>query len=251
MLIVRTTILEALWQAAQSAVPTASALCLNLYFPKPSATIHARSNTPLILAGQHGGDPQLIAKRIKEQLMEGWGNQFSTTITTRGTLAFQLTDSYIWSHVAESVQQELPNAITEATQAAIALSFDLLQTIELAIIHLDGVMVLLAEQGFLTNAEDSFNISSMSPSSHPPLTPLLCSLLVLPEYLAQATGSSKQPLFAAAMQHLLQTFNSYRAIHPLLSKKNDGFSFQAMVGSFILLMECLCLVEKNCRLSLE
>lgn len=248
MLMVRTSILEALWQATQATVPAASALCLNLYFPKPSATIHARSNTPLILAGQHGGDPKLIAQKIKEQLIEKWGKQFSTTITTRGTLAFQLTDSYIWDNVAESVQQKLPIVIREATQAAITLPPDLLQTIELAIIHLNGVMLLLAEQGLLTNAQDSSTISSIASSSNPSLTPLLCSLLLLPEYLVQATAPSKQPLFEAAIRHLLQEFNRYRAKNPLLSKKNDPLSFQAVVGSFILLMESLCLVVENCQL---
>lgn len=251
---VRTIILEALWQVTRHVVPTASPLCLNLYFPKPSATIHARSNTPLIVAARQGGDPTLIAQNMKERLMEEWGNQWSVTVTMRGTLAFRLTDVYIWSHVTESVEQWLPEAIIQASQAGdtiigLPLPNDLLQSIQLTITHLDGAMMLLAEQGLTTGTEGSSRISSLAPSSHPPLTPLLCSLLLLPEYVAQATGSSKQQLVEAAIQHLLQTFNSYRAATPLLSNAADAQKFQTVVGAFGLLRESLRLLQRAAQSS--
>lgn len=239
---IRTLLLEALWGAVRHHAPAAPKSLLNLHFPKPSAAVHARSNTPLMLAGQCGWDPLLTAKKIQDQLMEEWRDQFTTAVTPRGALAFRLSDSFIWSHATEAVRQWLPEAIRQAIASHSTaapppvLPSELRHTIQLSIIHLDGALLMLANNQ-PNNAAGHGEISSWhlphSPSN-PHRTPLLSLLLLLPEHLAQHS-------LQVAMWQLIQQFNSYRSEHPIVGK--DGVAPQAVAGSLALLREVLRLVE--------
>ena len=245
---IRTLILEALWAAVCNHSPAAPKSSLNLYFPKPSAAIHARSNTPLMLAGHDGLEPMLVAKKIQAQLAEEWEDQFSTAVTPRGALAFRLSDSYIWSHATEGVRRWLPEAINQAiaSRGAAAssplLPSELFQTLQLSITHLDGVLLLLASQKLprTTNDDGLSDGWHLPPSpSNSLLTPLLGSLLLLPEHLAQE-GTLPGQSFKVAIQHLLQQFNNYRSANPILG--GERATQEAVAGSFALLLEGLRLV---------
>jgi len=247
---IRTLILEALRLAVEPSIPAAAASSLNLYFPKPSAGIHARSNTPLILASHHGGNPVILAQKIQERLMEGWRDQFTVTVTVRGTLAFRFSDSFIWNHGAESVLVELPKAIKQAQHACggttglLVLPNELRDALQLTITHLEGAMMMLAEQPL--RAIPECDTGSLPPPKHSDhrLTPLMSMLLVFPEYIAQES-TRPQPQFAAAVHHLLQTFNSYRAAHPILGGKEDPLVLKVKLDSLCLLTGALRMVGKG------